>query len=112
MRGDTDHADRRVAAGEGELERQLVEPVGTADVAQPDVSPASGPSGVSIARPRPGDDVVRRRRAAGAPARRCHRARPAQLAVEVGGGEVGVLEDGVDERADAAPPGIAASGSG
>ena len=48
----------RVAAGERQLERELVEAVGARDVAQPR-PPSSGPSGVRSAAPRPGDDDPR-----------------------------------------------------
>ena len=94
-----------VAAGEREVEGELVEAVGAGEVAEAAAAPA-GPSGVSMASARPatsGVDVALDD-AAGAAGRRGG----GELGGEVGSGEVGVLEDVVDEGAD---PGAAGHGA-
>ena len=86
-----------VAAGQGQLEAELVEPVGAGEVGQ-GPSPTSGPSGVRTAAARPATPAAGRRCRRGGGRLRPRRPRPAP--VEIGGGEVGVLQDPVDEGAD------------
>ena len=89
---------RRVAAGERQLEVQLVQPVGARDVAQPHAVDER-PERRLDRGPQPGDD-----RRPVAEVHRPARQRPAtcsrQLGVEVGRREVGRLEDRVHERAE------------
>ena len=98
---DAQQSDRCVAAGEGELERQLVEAVGAWGRRAAGCRRRAGRAVSRWRAPRPCDDVVRStscpRRST--PPRRSSARR--ELAVEVGGGEVGVLEHAVDHGADA-----------
>ena len=88
-----------VAAGERQLEVELVEPVGARDVAQPRCRRAAGRAASRSRR------AARRRPSAGSPTSTRRRAWTrgdvrGELGVEVGGGEVGRLEHAVHERAD------------
>ena len=101
---------RRVAADQGQLEPELVEAVGSADVAQAGLTGERTERRLDR-RHEPVDDGVDGTDVDPAP-RQSLGERSGDRASEVGRGEVDAFEHGVDERADPrAPPGIAASGS-
>src|SRR6185312_1758660 len=103
QRTDAEPAGGRVAAGDRQLELQLVEPVGAPDVAQPGAAGERAEWGLDR-QPQPVDEDVVHADDGRVVADLVVQG-PTQLAGEVGCGEVGDLQDVVDDGADAGATG-------